>query len=302
MGLDVFVMPISAYLAGRFESPLAQVLGSAAAANVIRVGNPKPDAAPDLAAEHLAWMQAELTRLTGRTVAWRDAGETVFSRQYHYGSVQAVRALAASVEYPNLSVDAAGKPLPVERFDREHPALVHVYRGAATKFPHLIWHADNQGYYVPCDFPEPVKLGLSPLERAAQEKQDAEDRAFYEQEAAKRKSLRWKLERLFHRIDLLFRPAKEREFHRLLMAMEDVLESPSPADGRWDWVGSSIALLRELEVLRSHAGVERDWNGLPDETLAEESDPFRGLKYAWAFLHKAGRESVANGLPIVFDG
>src|ERR1043165_1222360 len=71
----------------------------------------------------------------------------------------------------------------------------------------------------------------------------------------------------------------------------------------WHKVGSSPALLRELEQLGRLLKMTRDWSELKaGETASLEGDPLAEVKYGWSVLHYCARMSVESQLPIVFDG
>src|SRR4029079_11486207 len=53
------------------------------------------------------------------------------------------------------------QPLPFavsESNSEEHPSLLCLYNlDAPTRYPHLIDHSDNAGFYLPCDFNSPLR-------------------------------------------------------------------------------------------------------------------------------------------------
>ncbi len=64
--------------------------------------------------------------------------------------------------------------------------------------------------------------------------------------------------------------------------------------------GSSVALLRELNVLGPRVGLDRDLGELrPGEVFAVRPEPLQYVKYGWAFLHHVARLSVQHRLPII---
>ena len=64
--------------------------------------------------------------------------------------------------------------------------------------------------------------------------------------------------------------------------------------------GSSLALLRELNLLGPRVGLERDLGELaPGEIFAVRPEPLQYVKFGWAFLRHAARLSVQHRLPII---
>ena len=64
--------------------------------------------------------------------------------------------------------------------------------------------------------------------------------------------------------------------------------------------GSSLALLRELNLLGPRVGLERDLGDLePGEVFAVRPEPLQYVKFGWAFLRHAARLSVQHRLPII---
>jgi hypothetical protein len=64
--------------------------------------------------------------------------------------------------------------------------------------------------------------------------------------------------------------------------------------------GSSIALLRELNLLGPRIGLDRDLGELePGEVFAVRPEPLQYVKFGWAFLRHVARLSVQHRLPII---
>jgi hypothetical protein len=64
--------------------------------------------------------------------------------------------------------------------------------------------------------------------------------------------------------------------------------------------GSSIALLRELNLLGPRVGLDRDLGELRDgEVFAVRPEPLQYVKFGWAFLRHVARLSVQHRLPII---
>src|SRR5688572_17930799 len=64
--------------------------------------------------------------------------------------------------------------------------------------------------------------------------------------------------------------------------------------------GSSVALLRELNVLGPRVGLDRDLGELREgEVFAVRPEPLQYVKFGWAFLRHVARLSVQHRLPII---
>lgn len=157
MGLDIHVMPLCKFFAGEYESPLEKlkdILGP-----VMRIGTPKPDMPMEDAKEEVADLQKTLSEEFGTRSVWDDVGDPAFSEQFDFRAWHALRAFAAHQDYP------AKKGLlrkEVRYFELEnpesHPGIRKIWEGADSSYRHLVVHADNQGYYFPVKFEDPLLL------------------------------------------------------------------------------------------------------------------------------------------------
>ncbi len=298
MGLDLLVLSLSRFLAGQYRGPVEDLAQ--------RIGTPKPDAPEELARERVRRIREDLERRVGRPLDWTEEGEAALSVQYQYGALQALRAYAALQEYP---LDGPGG---APSFDEKHPSLMKVYhQNAPTRYRHLIEHSDCDGFYVPCDFPDPLPC---------REILDAPAR----RESLWGRCFDWAFRTTaLHGIALMTGTWKElrrelragKEESRLIRRLRR--ESPYPrrkedppprvprGKSLYDWgnVGSSIRLLAELDGLNERLRIRRDWGELGSgETAAPEGDPLGDVKYGWSVLHYAARVSVEKRLPLVLDG
>ena len=67
--------------------------------------------------------------------------------------------------------------------------------------------------------------------------------------------------------------------------------------------GSSVALLRELNVLGPRVGLDRDLGELkPGEVFAVRPEPLQYVKFGWAFMRHVARLSVQHRLPVILHG
>jgi hypothetical protein len=294
MGLDVLVLPLSRYFAGKFQGPVEPYAN--------RVGNPKPGD-PELAArERARGLREQIERRLGRALDWTDEGETALSVQYHYVALQALRAYAAYREYPLT------EPFKLDGSPHRHPSLMKIYiQNAPTRYRHLIDHSDCEGFYLPCDFPDPVPL---------REIVDA---------PPKRESKlgAWFAKMMMYGMAYSLGLGKEvqetrraeKEERKLIEKLQRESPYPKPPEEQppkiprgkslldWGNVGSSVRLLAELDELNRSLQVPRDWGSVPDgETIVPEDDPWIDVKYGWGVLRYAARVSVEKRLPIVFDG
>ena len=310
MGLDLFVMPLWRYLAGRFEGPVEAILG---AAN--RIGNPKPDDSEHQARSRIDGLRKGLEKQLGKPLDWYDEGTVALSLQYTYPALQALRAFAAYQDHPFPRDPGTGRALPFEvnaSSPEDHPSLLCLYNlDAPTRYPHLIDHSDNSGFYVPCDFTSPLRClefldvevegegttaeEVQEIENSIREAQGEEMaelfRSLITGDGSEEKSLE-QIESLRRATN--FEPKKA-----------DPPPKAPPGKHVMDWykVGSSIRLLQELDELNRLLGMTRDWGDLKSgESLEADDDPVGLVKYGWGVLHYVAQVSVEKRLPIVFDG
>lgn len=140
MNLNVYVMPLVPYLAGKLELTLmnadeAQPAGSS----------------QQQAKDRVKAIQDSMTQALGLEVRWPDEGGVAFTGTVERGMLHALRALAAWHEYPQQAAFA----LPED--PRDHPSLKQIYHGEQTVYPHLMRHSDNRGFWFPVDYPEPAR-------------------------------------------------------------------------------------------------------------------------------------------------
>ncbi|MBI3855183.1 MAG: hypothetical protein HY293_05780 [Planctomycetes bacterium] len=286
MGLDLLVMPLWRYFAGRFEGPLEAL--------ATRVGNPKPSDSELLARWRARGIKEQVERRAGRALSWSDDGEVALSVQHHYASLQALRAFAAYQEYP------LGGPFAAGSSPEEHPSLARIYyQNAPSRYRHLIDHSDCMGFYFPCDFDPPVAC-LEIVDGASSEPSWAERLVA----GAAFQLLAWRFG-AGKELREERRQAKEREQRIRKLRRESPYPPPRaeapPKVPRgkslrdWFKVGSSVRLLRELEELGQRLP------GLRDET-APADYPMGAVKYGWRVLERAARVSVERSLPLIFDG
>lgn len=296
-------MPMWKYLAGDFSSPVAKVLG----VEPTRIGTPKPDEAPPQAKEQVDSFQRELSRLSGTRAVWGDHGFAEVSVQFRIPSFLAIQEFAAFQDAPVGAVYSVSEENPIV-----HKSLLRVQHGAPTRFPHLIFHELNQGFYVPCDLPQPVPFPeISPAEQERRRERGlfAKVRRLWQRifpppaPLAKLKA-RWagkELGAILAKFESELREESRRAAEQIQRDMKELgLEGTQPL--RIDRVGSSEALLRELESLRPILGMTQDWGELSSGAAAPDDDPLSSVKYAWSVLHFAARISAEKQLPIILDG
>jgi hypothetical protein len=139
MLLNVYVMPLVLYLAGRIEPALL----SAEEEQPAGAGYQRAEA-------RVKAIQDSLTQTLGVDVRWPDMGGVAFTESTERRMLHVLRALAAWHEYP-MEQEFALLADP-----RDHRSLQKVYDGEPTRYPHLMRHSDNRGFWFPVDYPEPA--------------------------------------------------------------------------------------------------------------------------------------------------
>ena len=151
MALDIHVMPLWKFWAGEYTTAMER-FAERTGTPMSRIGRQKalypPQEARDLARGLRLWVEQE----TGTENAWEDDGAIVFSEQFQFEGIHAVRAYAAHRE-------DSQEPFEITEGFERYPALRKRMAGVPTEFPHLIHHEDNQGLYVPVDFELPLMGG-----------------------------------------------------------------------------------------------------------------------------------------------
>src|SRR5690606_16291170 len=95
-----------------------------------------------------------LSEATGVSQSWSDEGDIAYSRRMPRRNLHALRSYAAWHEYP---------PRPRFLFrtfklledPRDAKSLRKIYQGESTRYPHLMRHSDDRGFFFPADFKEP---------------------------------------------------------------------------------------------------------------------------------------------------
>lgn len=158
MGLDVHVMPLSSYLSGQFQSPLEKILGS----KVTRVGSAKPENEEDTVREYVRTLKERLVREAGAADAeWDETREPALGVQYTYQAYTDLRGFAAYQDYPKKEGWFSKKVVPfrIEEDPAKYSGLAGICgKGKSSAYPHLIIHADTDGYWVPVRFKQPLML------------------------------------------------------------------------------------------------------------------------------------------------
>ncbi|RMG94726.1 MAG: hypothetical protein D6705_15450 [Deltaproteobacteria bacterium] len=149
--LDLYVMPLSRYLAGEFDPPPPPP-------GETRYGRTRPADSPEEARRRVAAMWRHMSDTLGREVRWRDDGDVVFAASTDVRWLHGLRAVAAHGEYPRrIGPLRLGFRLP--RDPRHHRGLRRIYDGAPTSYPHLMRHSDNRGFWLPIEFDDPMECG-----------------------------------------------------------------------------------------------------------------------------------------------
>jgi hypothetical protein len=139
MSLNVYVMPLVLYLAAKIEPALLSADAEQHAG-----------ASHQRAEELVKAIQESLTQTLGVDVRWPDEGGVAFLERTERRMLHALRSLAAWHEYP------MEKEFALLADPRDHRSLQKVYDGEQTRYPHLMRHSDNRGFWLPVDYPEPA--------------------------------------------------------------------------------------------------------------------------------------------------
>src|SRR5688500_1459538 len=99
MSLDVFVMPLSRYLAGDFTTATER-FAREQGIPYSRLGGGKPGLPIDEARQFVRSRRSQLSAQLGPEIRWRDEGDTVFAEQFDFDAWHALRAYAANVTRP----------------------------------------------------------------------------------------------------------------------------------------------------------------------------------------------------------
>lgn len=139
MLLNVYVMPLVLYLAAKIEPALLSADGEQHAG-----------ASHQQAEERVKAIQESLTQTLGVEVRWPDEGGVAFIESTERRMLHALRSLAAWHEYP------IEKEFVLLEDPRDHLSLRKIYDGEQTRYPHLMRHSDNRGFWLPVDYPGPA--------------------------------------------------------------------------------------------------------------------------------------------------
>jgi len=154
MPLDVLVMPLWKYLAGDYVTASERLAYESGRPDLYRRSTARPDAVPDQARAYVQHLRNDMIALWEQASRWRDAGEVAVSEMLPREAWHALRAFAANLEYPvqDFAFDMAA---------HRHPALTEIWANQKpTKYPHLIRHHDNAGFYLPFEFEAPFELEI----------------------------------------------------------------------------------------------------------------------------------------------
>ena len=139
MSLNVYVMPLVLYFAARIERAVFPANGKQ---HVSATSQPVEARVKEI--------QESLTQTLGVEVRWPDEGGVVFTESTEQRMLHALRSLAAWHEYP------MEKEFALLEDPRDHRSLQKIYDGEQTRYPHLMRHSDNRGFWLPVDYPEPA--------------------------------------------------------------------------------------------------------------------------------------------------
>jgi hypothetical protein len=139
MPLNVYVMPLVLYLDAEIEHT-----------SLYAKGEQHAGASHQQAEARVKAIRESLTQTLGVEVRWPDEGGVAFIESTERRMLHALRSLAAWHEYP------IEKEFVLLEDPRDHLSMLKVYRGEQTRYPHLMRHSDNRGFWLPVDYPEPA--------------------------------------------------------------------------------------------------------------------------------------------------
>ena len=139
MPLNVHVMPLVLYLAARIEPAVFYADRKQLASTSYQSTE-----------ERVKAIQESLTQTLGVEVRWPDEGGVAFTESTEQRVLHAIRSLAAWHEYP------MDKEFALPEDPRDHRSLQKIYDGKQTRYPHLMRHSDNRGFWLPVDYPQPA--------------------------------------------------------------------------------------------------------------------------------------------------
>jgi hypothetical protein len=139
MPLNVYVMPLVLYLDAEIEHT-----------SLYAKGEQHAGASHQQAEARVKAIRESLTQTLGVEVRWPDEGGVAFIESTERRMLHALRSLAAWHEYP------IEKEFVLLEDPRDHLSMMKVYRGEQTRYPHLMRHSDNRGFWLPVDYPEPA--------------------------------------------------------------------------------------------------------------------------------------------------
>lgn len=162
MSVDIYVMPLTLYKCGDFESPLQRIFGPE---NVMRVTpqgivdrqTPSPDTisaafARTIAHDALAQViDAVRSANPDAEIAWEDVGQQGFAEQaFHTKAAQTyARWLSYREESPDFEVPESGEFV-------DHP--VWQKKSQRLRYPQISLHDCFCGYFLPCEFSSMIEI------------------------------------------------------------------------------------------------------------------------------------------------
>jgi hypothetical protein len=150
MSLDIYVMPLWQFKAGRAKTGAQRVMEGNALWTPWKFFFPCQRNHVRLAKQEVDSLIAGLKRMSPTALSWHDEGKVVFSTQYSRGFA-ALQAYARWVDLKDVLPEF--DPPPEGGFYR-HPALLWQEEAREFRFPHLLSHNLVSGYLLPCAFDE----------------------------------------------------------------------------------------------------------------------------------------------------
>jgi hypothetical protein len=283
MGLDLHVLPISAYVVGDYERGMAVMLRNMGMGQVplrvIRAGGDGPATFEQITAPSGAWGQ--LQRWTG-IWALRRGVERLKSKSRRAAGLQYVQWLRDAlrrVGVENADWCEEGGSALTRQFPREHLYALRAYAWR-LEFPDVLG---------------PGRTGLA----SADERHDSSVSTLDKAEQLKLKSSRF---------PHLCNHESDSEGYYIPVGFDVprwILDPETPEGGgeHRTPIASSVGLMKELAELNATLDVKTPW--VLSEFMPRssgEDDDLREVRYGWILLEGFARTSVEKRLPICFDG
>ncbi len=153
MALDVYVMPLWRFKVGDFHSPIEKAIGirpKIFGVNGVVVQRPAKFGWRDRwkAQRDVKAICRSVEKANGSRIRWNDEGDVVYGEQSR--GFESLRGYAKWLDCRDQ--------FPEFRVTRDHSYPFWTVAIARLSCPHLVTHDCHCGYYLPCDFAEPLDV------------------------------------------------------------------------------------------------------------------------------------------------